>query len=276
VLVCWSDRAGVPARRLERRREPLGEPVERRVVAVAHRVDGDLVGVVLELGDPRFEVALRTIEHVPALGVPPDPVGDRTGRLGEVAVDRVSSGPELGGEPDRFPLRLPVDVVRQPEAAGPVGVHLDHPCVLAISHQLATATQQRTLLEPERVDRPERERIDRLLGELQLGRCLVGELGVRVTVLAAQRLADGASVALGVGARGRQAGELLRAAVPPRSERNSNPSAVRMTIRRHFARSSPSSSTPSREATSLRSSSTASLATMSASSSSLASHAAIC
>ena len=44
---------------------------------------------------------------------------------------------------------LPIHVVRQPEAPGPLRLHLQHALVLAIAHELAAAAKERALLEAQ-------------------------------------------------------------------------------------------------------------------------------
>src|SRR5690606_15822742 len=135
--------------------EAVGHLLEELFVLTANDSQALLgLGLLVHLGDPGFESALKLVDARPAvLGrIRLDPLGRVAVALGQRGTDLLDLATELGHQTTGFPLRLPTYVAVDPEAAAATSDDAERPLVLASTDELAGVGQERPLLEAERVD----------------------------------------------------------------------------------------------------------------------------
>ena len=179
------DRSGIPARGLQRRAESDGESVERGVVAVADGVDGDARRDRRRAwgATPRGAAAPgRARASSSAYRSTQSAIG--RGGFARSPSTASAAAPELGGQPDRLPLRLPVDVVATARSCRPAR---RAPRAPARTRRRGRARRSAAAALAPRSGtcRSTRARARRWTArsKLQLGRGLVGERRVDVGVL---------------------------------------------------------------------------------------------
>ena len=116
-----------------------------------------LLGLLVEVGYPRLQAALRLIEPEPAVlgGVGVDPrIGVAAGF--PTAARTTAEAAQLGHAAAGLPLGLPSDVAVKPEAVLPLADDCERLVELPRRDEVAAVREQRPLLEAERVDGSER------------------------------------------------------------------------------------------------------------------------